>query len=59
MGYLAYDKERKRVRIPNEEIRAAFASAIQGTDWTPVIDAIQKSETLLESIHLNGPWWLN
>ena len=49
LGYLAYDKERKRVRIPNEEIRAAFASAIQGTDWTPVIDAIQKSETLLEA----------
>lgn len=47
LGYLAYDQEKKKVRIPNEEIRAAFASAIQGTDWTPVINAINKSERLL------------
>ena len=50
MGYLAYDKERKRVRIPNEEIRAAFASAIQGAGWDEVIRAIEYSEELLSAV---------
>lgn len=48
LGYLSYDERSGEVRIPNEEVRAAFASAVQGTDWTPVIRAIQQSARLLE-----------
>lgn len=47
LGYLAYDKTRREVYVPNEEVRGAFANVIQGMDWTPVINAIQKSEQLL------------
>ncbi len=49
LGYLAYDGETNEVCIPNEEVRAAFANAVQGTNWTPVVQAIRKSEHLLES----------
>lgn len=47
LGYLAYDRNTDEVYIPNEEVRAAFAGAVQGTDWVPVIQAIQQSEQLL------------
>ena len=48
LGYLAYDEKTGEVSIPNEEVRSAFAGAVQGTDWTPVIQAIHQSERLLE-----------
>lgn len=48
LGYLAYDERTGEVRIPNEEVRAAFANAVQGTGWTPVIQAIRQSARLLE-----------
>jgi ribosomal protein S8 len=48
LGYLAYDEETKEVFIPNEEVHSAFASTIMETDWTPIIDAINKSERLLK-----------
>lgn len=47
LGYLAYDRDRKEVYVPNEEVRSAFANAVEGTGWTPVVQAIQKSEHLL------------
>lgn len=47
LGYLAYDWEKKEVYVPNEEVRSAFANAIQGTDWTPVVRALQQSDRLL------------
>lgn len=48
LGYLAYDSTSEEVYIPNEEIRAAFANAVQKCGWTPVIDAIKASEKLLQ-----------
>lgn len=48
LGYLAYDERTGEVRIPNEEVRAAFANAVQGTGWIPVIQAIRQSARLLE-----------
>ena len=48
LGYLAYDEKAGVVRMPNEEVRAAFANAVQGTSWTPVVQAICQSEHLLE-----------
>lgn len=49
LGYLAYDKASREVYIPNEEVRAAFANAVKGTDWTPVIQAMKQSELLLQA----------
>lgn len=48
LGYLAYDRDRKEAYVPNEEVRTAFANAVNSTDWTPVVQAIQKSERLLK-----------
>jgi hypothetical protein len=48
LGYLAYDVDRKEAYIPNEEVRAAFAKTIERTDWTPVIQAMKRSERLLK-----------
>jgi hypothetical protein len=48
LGYLAYDSESGEAFIPNEEVRSAFASTIKATDWTPVIQAINKSDRLLK-----------
>ncbi|MDO4326626.1 MAG: AAA family ATPase [bacterium] len=49
LGYLAYNADKKEVYIPNEEVRTAFADAIQETDWKPVIQAMQDSEALLHA----------
>ena len=49
LGYLAYDREKREVYVPNEEVRTAFANAVQGADWTPVAQAIQRSKQLLEA----------
>jgi ribosomal protein S8 len=45
---LAYDDDTREVFIPNEEVHSAFTSTIMETDWTPVIEAINKSERLLK-----------
>lgn len=47
LGYLAYDRDKKEVYVPNEEVRTAFANAVSSTDWTPVLEAMQRSERLL------------
>ena len=48
LGYLAYDNKRKEVFIPNEEIRAEFVTAIEGSGWQEVIRSISASRELLE-----------
>lgn len=49
LGYLGYDADRSEVHIPNEEVRKAFAGAIEDTDWTPVIHALKASDRLLKA----------
>lgn len=49
LGYLGYDCNRGEVFIPNEEVRAAFYKAVKGTDWTPVMQAIDASDNLLKA----------
>lgn len=49
LGYLAYDVDKKAAYIPNEEVRSVFAKAVERTDWTPVIHAIQRSDRLLKA----------
>lgn len=49
LGYLAYDTDRKKAYIPNEEVRSVFVKAVEETDWTPVIQAIRESDRLLQA----------
>lgn len=49
LGYLAYDAQTREAYIPNEEVRMAFARAIEDTDWTPVVQAIRDSDKLLKA----------
>jgi hypothetical protein len=48
LGYLSYDPMKKEAHIPNEEVRSALALTITKTDWTPVINALKRSERLLK-----------
>jgi hypothetical protein len=48
LGYLSYDPVKKEAHIPNEEVRSALALTITKTDWTPVINALKRSERLLK-----------
>ncbi len=50
LGYLAFDSAAKEVFIPNEEIRGEFITATDNKNWTEVINAVQKSEQLLENV---------
>lgn len=49
LGYLAYDADTREAYVPNEEVRCAFARAVNDTDWTPVVEAIRNSEQLLKA----------
>lgn len=48
LGYLAYDDEIDSVYIPNAEIQAEFKNAVEGSNWTEVIQLIQASDELLQ-----------
>lgn len=48
LGYLAYDFEMKEAYIPNAEVQEAFGYAINGTDWSEVVESIKASEQLLK-----------
>lgn len=49
LGYLGYDSGKEEAYIPNEEVRKAFTGAVEGTDWSPVIEAIRASDRLLQA----------
>ncbi len=53
LGYLAYDKKEKRVRIPNEEIRFEFDNLLQNAQHTELAKLITDSKKLLQDT-LNG-----
>ena len=46
LGYLAYDSEKRTVRIPNEEIRQEFQSAIHEVKHTETLKRLKESEQL-------------
>jgi len=51
LGYLTYNFEKKTVRIPNEEVKREFINSIEDLDgWKKIVDAIQKSQKLLQAI---------
>lgn len=47
LGYLAFDREKSAVFIPNAEIRGEFRNAIMGEHWKDVIAALEQSDRLL------------
>ena len=50
LGYLTYNFEDKTVKIPNNEVRSEFVTAIKSLKWNHVMDAIRASEKLLQAI---------
>ena len=49
LGYLAYNRERNEVCIPNTEIQDEFIRAVKGCNWREVIESIEKSERILQA----------
>lgn len=49
LGYLGYDAGSEEAYIPNEEVRKAFGRAVEGTDWSPVVEAMKASDRLLQA----------
>ncbi len=47
LGYLAYIEDSREVFIPNFEIEDEFKNAVEGSNWTEVVNAINLSDTLL------------
>jgi hypothetical protein len=48
LGYLSYDPKNQEAYVPNEEVRSSLADTISDMDWTPVINALKRSERLLK-----------
>lgn len=48
LGYLAYDEESNRVRIPNEEVRTEFDSLLKKKTHSKLSALVMQSERLLE-----------
>lgn len=53
LGYLVYDPDTRRVRIPNEEVRFEFDELLQNARYTRLANLITASEKLLQDT-LNG-----
>ncbi len=47
LGYLSYDKETQKARIPNEEVKLEFIDIISNPSHTKLLDLIRTSEKLL------------
>ena len=51
LGYLAYNSETGKVRIPNREIEGEFAAAVKNNDyWGELAKAIRLSDDFLDAI---------
>lgn len=49
LGYLAYDREKSQVFIPNAEIRGEFCNAIEGENWKEIVEVLELPERLLHA----------
>ena len=55
LGYLAYDEETEKVRIPNEEIRKEFAKTIRDVKRDETIRRVRESDRLIyDTVHGNA-----
>lgn len=51
LGYLTYDWESEKTRIPNEEVKREFINSIEDlANWHGVVTAVRASEKLLQVI---------
>lgn len=48
LGYLAYDGREQECYVPNREVSAELAHAVEATNWTRVAGALQQSRRLLK-----------
>lgn len=53
LGYLSYDRTKHECYIPNREVAGEMVNAVRSNNWKNVVDAIEKSEYLLQAT-LNG-----
>lgn len=49
LGYLSYDRVKKECFIPNLEVSGEMENAIRTNNWEPVVNALKKSEQLLQA----------
>ena len=49
LGYLSFDWKREECYIPNKEVEGELVNAIEENKWEYVIDALNRSERLLEA----------
>lgn len=49
LGYLTFDELTEETFIPNQEIAQEFLNAVEGKGWDGLLQALNRSEALLES----------
>ena len=49
LGYLSYNWRKKECYIPNLEVEGEMSNAVETTDWTNVVKALEDSEQLLQA----------
>ena len=49
LGYLSYNWRKDECWIPNREVAGEMVNAIKANNWKHVVDALQKSERLLQA----------
>ena len=50
LGYLSYNWVKSECYIPNREVAGEMENAVEANNWTPVVDALQSSEQLLQAV---------
>jgi hypothetical protein len=50
LGYLSYNWRKNECYIPNSEVGGEMVNAVEANDWRPVVDALEASEQLLQSV---------
>ena len=55
LGYVSYDYDNKRVKIPNEEVRTEYVNSVSASDWGEVSRSLKSSADTLEAIWQNRP----
>ena len=49
LGYLSYNWKKNECYIPNFEVSGEMSNAVENTDWTNVMKALEQSEQLLQA----------
>ena len=50
LGYLSYNWRKSECYIPNSEVAGEMVNAVEANNWKPVVDALEASEELLQSV---------